>query len=351
VQKKQNSANKPQVVSLFCGPGGFDEGFRQAGYDICLAYDVDPAAIQTHRLNHPKTKAICADLSRIDVNSIIDEWKRRTDLNPTGIIGGSPCQAFSRSNVYQRARDPRHWLTSRYAQILEALNKEFGIAFFVFENVPGLAGSKHKLKLSRLLHRFERMGFRITQAMLDARFFGIAQMRPRLFVVGVNIEIYPNSTLELPVGDSSRKRTVADAIGELPEPVFFRRGLKPSDIPTHPNHWCMNPMSPRFKNGNLLAGHAQGRSFRVLQWDRPSYTVAYGNREVHVHPLKHRRLSVYEAMLLQGFSEGYVLCGSLSDQVRLVSGAVPPPLARAVGVAIREQLLLPNFDEHKLIST
>ena len=79
-------------------------------------------------------------------------------------------------------------------------------------------------------------------------------------------------------------------------------------------------------------------SFKVLSWDCPSYTVAYGHNEVHVHPNCHRRLSVYEAMLLQGFSHSYELKGTFTEQVRLISDAVPPPLAEGIASALAQAL-------------
>ena len=72
----------------------------------------------------------------------------------------------------------------------------------------------------------------------------------------------------------------------------------------------------------------------TLQWDAPSLTVAYGHREVHIHPGCHRRLSVFEAMRLQGFPDDYELVGTLSAQITQVSEAVPPPLAEAVARAV-----------------
>lgn len=105
----------------------------------------------------------------------------------------------------------------------------------------------------------------------------------------------------------------------------------------------MTPKSSRFRNGQLVEGQVNGRAFRVLSWDRPSWTVAYGHREVHIHPHGHRRLSVYEAMLLQGFPKDYRLFGTLSDQIRLVSDAVPPPLASALAESIRA--VLPRLQE------
>ena len=67
--------------------------------------------------------------------------------------------------------------------------------------------------------------------------------------------------------------------------MYFEHGLLPADIPVHPNHWCMTPKSKNFTTpGALVPGTARGRSFRTLDWEQPSPTIAYGHREVHVHP-------------------------------------------------------------------
>ena len=109
-------------------------------------------------------------------------------------------------------------------------------------------------------------------------------------------------------------------------------------IPVHPNHWCMTPKSRRFFDGSLLEGYSSHRSFKTLAWDEPSITVSYGHREVHVHPSGKRRLSVFEAMRLQGFPDDYVLDGTLSAQIDQVSEAVPPPLAEVVAMSIKSAL-------------
>ena len=124
----------------------------------------------------------------------------------------------------------------------------------------------------------------------------------------------------------------------LPEPAFCAKGLRPEEIPHHPNHVAMVPKSPRFTDGSLMAGHSKGLSFKVLSWDAPSYTVAYGHNEVHVHPDCHRRLSIYEAMLLQGFAHSYQLLGTFTEQVRLISDAVPPPLAEGIAKDVANSL-------------
>ena len=333
----------PELISLFCGPGGFDHGFAQAGFVTRLAYDRDPVAVQTHRRNHRGADALEADLSTIEVTEIIDEWHRRSDVAPVGVIGGSPCQSFSVSNVHQKSRDKRHLLPLHFARVLAGLQAEFNLDFFVFENVPGYAGKKHSRRLQIFKGRLARLGFRIFEGVMDAQNFGVPQVRPRVFVVGVNADKYSDAVLPkfvFPIKNRARTRTVADVLQGLPRPVYFdRRDPKP-DIPYHRNHWCMTPHAPRFHDGSLKPGHAQGRSFRVLSWNKPSYTVAYGHREVHVHPNRMRRLSVFEAMLLQGFPRSYVLKGTLSDQIHLVSEAVSPPVAKALALSLIAQLNL-----------
>lgn len=98
----------------------------------------------------------------------------------------------------------------------------------------------------------------------------------------------------------------------------------------------MKPKSKRFLTGEMPVG---GRSFIKLEWKKPSRTVAYGNREIHVHPDGHRRLSIYEAMKLQGFPDSYRLMGTLSAQVKQISNAVPPPVAAALAKCFKEFLL------------
>jgi DNA (cytosine-5)-methyltransferase 1 len=331
-------SNKLGLISLFCGPGGFDIGFAQAGFSTILAYDIDKASINTYRHNHRRVMAEIADLSTIATDDIIAAWKRQSRRLPVGVIGGPPCQSFSNGNRNQTSTDKRHHLPEHYARILRDLNGHFGLDFFVFENVPGLINKKHIARFGRFKAMFREAGFKVFEASLDAKHFGVPQTRPRVFVVGLNQDKYPELEYIFPKGDPTCNRTVGDAIRNLPEPVHFRRGLTPKDIPYHHNHWCMAPKSHKFKNGWLKPGKYIGRSFRLLDWNKPSYTLAYGHREVHVHPDGTRRLSVLEAMLLQAFPKKYELVGTLSDQIRMVSEAVSPPVARAIANSIKQQL-------------
>ena len=328
---------KKLLVSLFCGSGGMDLGFAKVGFVPVLALDKDSSAISTYNWNRRRNIAKELDLTKISGNELVRMVKEisGTDL-PRGVIGGPPCQSFSHSNVHKKNRDRRARLGSVFARLVQSLNLAFGLDFVVFENVIGLRSNRHLRVFRSIKRELRRAGFNIFVGDLDAGDFGVAQHRRRLLIVGINQEKFPWANFVFP-DRLENARTARQVIGTLPAPMFYQRGLKPKDIAYHPNHWTMNPRSAKFRRKI----HSNGRSFRRLRWDRPSYTVAYGNREIHVHPSGKRRLSVLEAMLIQGFPKSYEIRGSLSAQVSQVSNAVPPPLSKAVALAIKQSVYAP----------
>ena len=322
------------VVSLFCGAGGLDMGFREAGFEPVLAIDSDKTAVETYNLNLDRSHAVNGNLSSLGGDGVVALVEKHSPGRPPrGVLGGPPCQGFSQGNVHANPRDPRNTLPFRYAAILDGLNRAHGVDFFVFENVPGLKRAKHLARFKRIKARFREAGFTVFEGELNAMDFGVPQSRRRLFLVGVNSERFPGLSFGFPSACGSRA-TVRDAIGGLPRPVFWKRSLREKGIPFHPNHWTMNPKSPRFASKDF----GTSRSFHRLAWDTQCRTVAYGNREIDVHPEGDRRLSILEAMLLQGFPQSFVIEGNLCEQLSQVCNAVPPPVARAVARSVRECL-------------
>ena len=326
------------MLSLFSGAGGLDLGFKNGGFRPGLAIDIDPVAVETYRWNQPDTHVAQLDIAQTSADELVDLWiSVNGEQGPAGIIGGPPCQAFSVSNVHQKRRDPRRKLLINYAKVIEAFTSRLGLDFFVFENVLGLTQGRHRWRYLQFKRLCKKAGYSVREKVVNAGSFGIPQNRKRIIVIGINHERYPGLVLDPPEGDK-QPLPARGALYGLPEPVFCQKNLDPAKVPHHPNHVAMVPRSKRFTNGTLKPGDQRGRSFRVLSWDRPSYTVAYGHREVHVHPNMHRRLSIYEAMRLQGFPRSYELKGTFSQQVQLVSDALPPPLGEGVAAAISKGL-------------
>lgn len=326
------------LLSVFCGPGGLDLGFEQAGFQSTIAVDSNPACVSTYNSNRKTKSALVADIRKLTLNVL--DGLFGGEFSPIGVIGGPPCQSFSIANQTSSNDDPRHELPLVYASLLRKLNTRHPLHFFVFENVTGLLTARHKERYAKIRKKLEQAGFNISESIIRSLDYGVPQKRERLIIVGFNKSLYGDLRWIPPVPHKVKheKLTVRSAIGSLPEPVYFARDLTPNTIPFHPNHWCMTPKSSRFKSGALKEGESSNRSFKTLAWDKPSLTVAYGNREVHVHPSCTRRLSVLEAMLLQGFPKSYRLKGTLSEQIQQVSDAVPPPVAKMIARSIIEQL-------------
>jgi DNA (cytosine-5)-methyltransferase 1 len=326
---------KIPIISLFCGCGGFDLGFIRPGFEVLLALDIDHIAVSTYNYNRGKAVAQVADLSKLSAEDIHMRLQQYCPgITPRGVIAGPPCQFFSESNVHLKSKDIRRLLPQYYARILKDLNGYYNLDFFVFENVRGIKSTKHHQDYVEIKELFREAGFTLFEGVLDPINYGVAQKRPRVFIVGLNNHKYLTNEFSFPPISNLTPIDVFHAIGNLPDPVLFKRGLPKEAIQFHPNHWTMCPKSIKFRNGTLKEGMAKGRSFRVLSWNKPSWTVAYGNREIHIHPSGKRRLSVFEAMLLQGFPESYELLGTLSQQIRQISDAIPPQLGEALAKSL-----------------
>jgi len=322
----------PKIVSLFSGAGGLDLGFQRADFPLSFAVDLSPAAIQTHRRNFEGAVSVAADLTELGAGGVLAHLDSILEPGESiGVIGGPPCQGFSRANTGSAANDPRNRLPLLYLQIVEALQAKYTVEFVLFENVLGIRDAKHSVTFRGILAKFRDIGLTPNVNEYSALDYGVAQTRNRVIISGFrNEEVARNFK---PKKVEASDLTVRSVIGDLPDPAFFARGLEKSAIPHHENHWTMRPVSKRFSQPG--GADRAGRSFRRLEWDKPSPTVAYGHREIHVHPDGRRRLSIFEAMLLQGFPDEFVLEGTLSSQVEQVSNAVPPPLAQSLATAVK----------------
>jgi len=320
------------LLSLYSGCGGLDLGFEMAGFRTGLAYDIRDHSINSWNRNRPTDKVgHVADIRELTLEQLDKDFGGR--FCPSGVIGGPPCQSFTNANSHKKEDDPREKLLPRFFEFAMEIHRRSPLNFVVMENVPEVANSRYRHILLEQVSVLEQHGFMCRYVVLNAQNFGVAQSRKRLILVALNKSVFGGAAWTEPQAERSVPK-VKDAIANLPEATFFQRGLTPDGIAHHPNHWCMMPKSSKFTDGSLKPGKGFGRSFKRLDWDRPSFTVSYGNREVHVHPDGHRRLSILEAMLLQGFPKKYILVGNLSEQITQVSEAVPPPLATAIARSI-----------------
>ncbi|MFL5612420.1 MAG: DNA cytosine methyltransferase [Gemmatimonadaceae bacterium] len=165
------------VLDLFAGAGGISEGFRQAGYRILGASELDPDAAATFAVNFPETEVICGDIRSREIIERIDELAEHADV----LVGGPPCQAFSQVRNHTRMiDDPRN---SLYREFIRAVQRATPRAF-VMENVTGLdqMGVRDQIIADLSLAGEYRVGAQV----VDAADFGVPQTRKRLFFFGVH---------------------------------------------------------------------------------------------------------------------------------------------------------------------
>ena len=125
-RKKDKQIDRPVAVDLFSGAGGLSEGFTQAGFFVALAIENDPWAAQTYRYNYClgkkkyRTDIFEIDITQIgDFDAIASKIAVKTGRGLDVVIGGPPCQGFSRANM--RARNSPHPLNNLVLDFIKAV--------------------------------------------------------------------------------------------------------------------------------------------------------------------------------------------------------------------------------------
>lgn len=161
---------KFNAIDLFCGAGGLSLGFQQAGFNIIVGVDNEPAALETFEFNHKGAIGLNADLSKQETFDLI--LKTAGDRKIDVIIAGPPCQGFSLTGP-RNFDDPRNKL---YLAVIEMV-KQYSPKGFVIENVPGMATMYKGQVKDEVLKRFTEMGYNVDCRILKACDYGVPQMR------------------------------------------------------------------------------------------------------------------------------------------------------------------------------
>jgi DNA (cytosine-5)-methyltransferase 1 len=389
--KRAERSAAPVVVDLFSGAGGLSEGFTRAGFRVALSVDNDPIATRTYWLNHPAVpdgRVLTRDITALKSG----ELKRLVGKQPVDVlIGAPPCQGFSHAGFrsksaktnYRVSADDRNFLF----EYMLAAALELKPKLFLMENVPGMQSARQE-NLSFLevaAGRLAKTGFKTAIWKLNASAFGVPQDRIRYFLVAsrlgtlpmspqqeyqdmhhpdFDVDALPPVTLDEAIFDLPRREPNTGLAIEVWDPAVsatdsrLRRyqskfGLRRSSRLIY-NH------TVRYNNERDLELYAllrpgedsihalerYGRhdlmryrsdvfddKYARLRGDRPSKTIVShlakdGNG--YIHPTQVRSISIREAARIQSFHDGFVFCGSPSDQWIQLGNSVPPVLAERV---------------------
>ena len=340
-------------IDLFAGAGGMSLGARQAGVAVELAVESDPHAAETYAANHQTTQLFANDIRTLK-SSDLEPWKAASDR--LIVFGGPPCQGFSWSNLRTRnVANEANWLFREFVRVVQILRP----AWVVFENVQGIvntAGGRILYQVKQSLQRH----YDLHETLLNAVHYGVPQSRTRFFLVGTR----GGTAFHFPWKQRLKPLTVDDAIRDLPslsngnDVSWLEYGhLSPSEYGRAmrgDRNACLNHVVTRNaqfvlrrygcvpQGGNWedipisLMDNYRNRTrchtglYHRLRLDRPSVVIGNYRKNMLIHPIEDRGLSVREAARLQSFPDSFELSGSIGFQQQQVANAVPPLLAQAV---------------------
>ncbi|MGQ1356511.1 DNA cytosine methyltransferase [Acinetobacter baumannii] len=201
---------KPTLVDLFCGCGGFGLGAELAGFHSVAAIDIDKTLQSAYKNNFPETKVINKDLSKINKN----EWKKILgDIEIDGVIGGPPCQGYSRMGAGD-INDPRRKLLEEFFRHINLLKPKF----FIMENVEGLMDKNNRPQLEKAISIVDKRYKILAPIIIDASKCGAPTTRKRVIVIGYDpIRMSEIQTEQFIFNEPIV--TVEDAISDIPPPI------------------------------------------------------------------------------------------------------------------------------------
>lgn len=348
-----------KTISLFSGIGGLDFGFEEAGFETRVALELDRHCCRTMRLNR-NWSVIEGDINAVSSADILQSaglGAGEVDM----LIGGPPCQPFSKSGYWARGDalrldDPRADTLTGYLRVLRDTQPRA----FLLENVYGLAyqgkdeGLRYILDGIAQINRETGSKYDVAWKMLNTADFGVPQARERVFMVGSRDGRkfqFPEPThvragttdTDLFIG-AEPYRTAWDAIGDLPEPHPDETGLKVG------GKW--GDLLPCIPEGeNYLWHTARGGGEPLFGWRTrywsfllklskrlPSWTVqAQPGSAIGPFHWNNRRLTFQELCRIQTFPDGLVVDTGRTEMQRMLGNAVPSLIAEVLAREVRRQ--------------
>jgi len=348
--KSQTLKNrKVYAIDLFCGAGGLTKGLSQAGIEVKLGVDVDPACEYPYITNNNALflKKSVEDLEAKELEAAFPKKCIRL------LAGCAPCQTFSRYNQKAKPDDGRWWLLQHFSRLI----LEIGPELVTMENVPGIVEQK---VFQSFVHDLKCAKYEIDYKIVNCAEYGVPQQRNRLVLLASRLGPI---RLLTPKEIRVRSCSVRDAIGHLPPigagAVCKSDRMHQSSVLSAINLRRIRASKPggtwRDWRKDIVAnchkkstGKTYPSVYGRMDWDEPAPTITtqfygFGNGRFG-HPEQDRAISLREGAILQSFPNNYVFAPKHKPIYkkkigRLIGNAVPVKLGKAIGKSILSHLM------------
>ena len=347
--------NKYNAISLFSGAMGLDLGIEAAGFDIKVCVEMDHWAAETIRINTsiPVIERDINDVSSEDILKVSGLKKENIDL----VVGGPPCQAFSTAGKQRGFSDIRGGCIIQFIRVVSDLKPKY----FILENVRGILSAKlnavpeaykeyDSIKmesgsvLKLVLNEFNKLGYSISYALLNAANYGVPEKRERVVMIGHlgdRVPIPAPTHSESGAFGTKKWVSLRDSIGDLQgKPMRYiplrSRMEKYMKLIGEGENWTkLDPAVAKEAMGKayVLSGGKTG-FLRRLSFDEPAPTLVTSPTMPATqlcHPKELRPLSVEEYARIQQFPDTWIFEGRIESIYKQIGNAVPVGLGKAVG--------------------
>lgn len=363
------------VISLFTGAGGMEIGLEKAGFPTSVCVEINSDCRETLKKNRPHWLLFDDECSRTagDIRSI-----KATEILARGglkrgdaalVTGGAPCQPFSNIGMKRGKDDPSNGdLFLEFVKIVKGVLPNA----FIFENVAGIAQTKHNEVVEYMKKQFDGLGYGIAFKILNSADYGVPQTRKRFIMIGLRNKVpkfpLPTHTKDLfewsrftktldasPSYTPALWKSAGDALKSLTDLRLNRRDnvgmnhsslmVKRMQLIKQGENFKVLPMNLR--PACWQSGRHQGHdTFGRIEADKPSPTIRTAGynptKGKYIHPYEDRGLTTAEMAVLQDFPETWefhTVTGkpSIVSIGRQIGNAVPPGLSEAIGKALALQ--------------
>jgi DNA (cytosine-5)-methyltransferase 1 len=341
---------KPTVASFFSGCGGLDLGFHKSHYDVVLANDFWEQAMKTYRHNFKDVMTTSQDINQIDKEKLQSLFSKTgyTTNDIDVVIGGPPCQGFSRLNnrnihVDKIEKDERNSLFEEFLRVSSILEPEI----ILMENVKDLITrktSEGNYVKDNIIDAFNEYGYNCRYEVLNAVDYEVPQKRKRIFFIGSK-----NTNVYFPE-KSNKKVTAGEALhnidGSLPNMTYRDSSQKVIEkIKNIPQGGYYKHLPREYKSKTYKCdcedkekcehepevSRRFGSYLRKVDPDEPALTVSTNE---FLHPTENRYMTPREMARLQTFPDWFKIKGSKRDVMKQIGNAVPPRLSKKLADCI-----------------